>query len=304
MAALAEIKSSGSSDVGVSTAADQAFGPWTAMFMGVDQATHPITFGSTWALLILGDAGISISQFVGIRLDVEIGVGPTSPPAATVWRQRYATHHAGGGRGNNANYSFPLAAAAGDRFWIRVKKATTTAGAGVQEIHAFLTVWDGIQPVRPATEFFSSPSLFAKGFIGPVGTGTAEAPEGGGVIFPGGDILGLFHDITGLGGLKFNSTWMSLSINLTGIGTTTARFQLAATDGPGDPGPPDLPELIDVGFQSSGGGGPNVQVVGDVLNFPVPWKKGQGVWIRGATLSTPPLTDRTFDITTAFWGNP
>ncbi len=304
MPPLAEIKGSGSSEVLVSSddVAD-VFGPWTAMFMGVDQATHPITFDSSWALLVLGTSTL-IGQFVGVRMDVEIGVGPTSPPAEIVWGpMRYASHHTGGGRGNSINYSFPLLASAGDQFWIRIKK-DATAAAGVQPVHAFLTVWDGIQPIRPATAFFASPGHFTTGLIGPVGSGTAEFPEGGGVIFPGGNTLGLWHDITGLGGLDLDTNWCSLSLNLVGIGTTTARFQLAATDGPGDPGPPDLPELIDIGFQSMGGGGSHVQVIGDVMNFPIPWKKTQGVWIRGATLSTPLLTDRTFNITTTFWGNP
>jgi hypothetical protein len=152
--------------------------------------------------------------------------------------------------------------------------------------------------------FFDTASHFTSGLIGPVGIGTAEFPEGGGVLFPGGNTLGFWHDITGLGGLGFNASWLSVTINLRGEPTNTARWQLGATDGPGDPGPPDLPELIDIGFQSHGGGGSHVQVLGDVMNFPIPWKKGQGVWIRGANMSTPLLTDKTFDIAMTFWGNP
>lgn len=309
MAPLAEIKSSGSSDVLVSTdTAADTFGPWTAMFMGIDQATHPITFDSTWAMLELGTSQL-VSQDHGVRLDVEIGVGPVSPPAEIVWGPfRHASHHAGGGRGNNNNYSFPLVASAGDQFWMRIKKAVGGGGPGVQPVHCFLTVWDGVQPVRPATVFFDTAGHFTTGLIGPVGSGTAENPEGGGVQFPGDNVLGFWHDITGLGGLGFNSSWASVTINLRNIGTTTARWQLAATDGPGDPGPPDLPELIDIGFQSFGGGGQHAQVLGDVMNFPIPWKKGQGIWIRGATFglvdANPLLNFRTFDIAMSFWGNP
>ncbi len=310
MPPLAELKSSGSSDVTVSTdTAEDVFGPWTAMFMGIDQVLHPISFDSTWAMLTMGVASITISQNNGIRLDVEIGVGPTSPPAEIVWGPfRHATHHTGGGRGNNNNYSFPLVASAGDQFWMRIKKAVGGGGAGVQGIQCFLTVWDGVQPVRPATVFFDTSGHFTTGLIGPVGSGTAENPEGGGVIFPGDNVLGLWHDITGLGGLGFNSSWASVTINLRNIGTTTARWQLAATDGPGDPGPPDLPELIDVGFQSFGGGGQHAQVLGDVMNFPIPWKKSQGIWVRGATFgqvdANPLLNFRTFDMAMSFWGNP
>ena len=308
MPPLAEIKGSGSSEVIVGTAAGAGFGAWTAMFMGVDQASHPIVFDSTWALLTLGASSL-IGQFVGVGLDVEIGIGPTSPPAEIVWGpMRHASHHTGGGRGNNNNYSFPLLASAGDQFWIRIKKADTTTAAGVQELHSSLTVWDGIQPVRPATAFFASPAHFTTGLIGPVGSGTAEFPEGGGVQFPGDNVLGFWHDITGLGGLDIDSTWLSMQINLVGIGTTTARFQLAATDDASDPGPPDLPELIDILFQSQGGGGSNVQVLGDILNFPIPWKKTQGVWIRGATFGQvnvdPLLNFRTFNITMTMWGDP
>lgn len=307
MPPLAEIKSSGSSKVLVESAADTTFGAWTAMFMGIDQATHPITFDSTWAMLELGATGL-VGQDHGVRMDVEIGVGPTSPPANIVWGPfRHASHHAGGGRGNNNNYSFPLIASAGDQFWMRMKK-TQALDAGIQPLQCFLTVWDGIQPVRPATVFFDTSGHFTTGLIGPVGIGTAENPEGGGVIFPGDNVLGLWHDITGLGGLAFDSSWASVTINLRNIGTTTARWQLAATDGPGDPGPPDLPELIDIGFQSLGGGGQHAQVLGDVMNFPIPWKKSQGIWIRGATFgqvnANPLLNFRTFDLAMMFWGNP
>lgn len=304
---MAEIKSSGSSDVGVScddVAGD--FGPWTAMFMGVDQATHGITFDSSWALLVVGDDGITIGQFVGIRMIIEIGVGPTDPPAEIVWGpMRYATHHTGGGRGNSINYSFPLNASAGDRFWIRIKKdadAGTTV-AGVQELIAFLTVSDGVQPIRPASELFATSGFFTTGFIGTKGAGTDDAPTGGEIVFPGaaGNVLSLWHLMTPPGGIPFDTSWLSIVMNIIGEANSRGRWQLGAAP-VGNPNPPDLPELIDVGFQSSGGGGSHVAVDGDVYNFPIPWEKGQNIWMRGATIT--PMADRSYKIAASFWGNP
>ena len=301
---MAEIKSSGSSAVTVSsdTVAD-VFGPWTAMDMGPDQASHPISFDSTWAYLFCGDRGITIGQFVGLRMDIEIGKGPSSPPAEIVWGpMRFAFQHTGGGRGNSCNYSFPLIATAGDQFWIRVKK-DSTAAAGVQDIIASLTVWDGIIPIRPASDFFMTAGHFTTGFIGPVGSGTPQAPEGGGVIFPGvvPNTLGLWHICTPLGGLAFDASWLSVDFNLVGVGTSLLRYQLGATP-EGNPNPPDLPELIDICWSSSGGGGSHVQVVGDVGNYPIPWEKGQNVWIRGASIESFGV-DRSAKIALSFWGN-
>lgn len=299
---MAEIKSSGSSAVTVSsdTVAD-VYGPWTALEMGPDQASHPISFDSTWALMMVGDRGITISQLVGVRMDIQIGVGPSSPPATIVWGpMRYAFQHTGGGRGNSANFSFPLVASAGDMFWIRVKKAASTAAAGVQDIIVTLTTTDGIQPIRPATESFDTAGFFTTGFIGPVGAGTPDAPDGGGILF-GDGVLSLWHLITPPGGLPLNSSWLSVTMNLTGVATSLLRWQMGAAPA-GDPNPPDLPELIDVGFACSGGGGSHVQNVGDVYNFPVPWEKGENVWVRGAVIE--PATTRSAKMAMNFWGNP
>ncbi len=288
---MAEIKSSGSASVTVSSdSVADVFGPWTALFMGVDQATHPIVFDSSWAHLVIGDAGITIGQFAGLRLDVEIGIGPTSPPALTVWGpMKYTTWHTGGGRGMHTNYSFPLVQSAGDQFWIRIKK-DSTAAAGVQALEVFLTVWDGIQPIRPATVNFATRKIFAP--ITPTG-----------VLFLSSDILGLWYILgnDGSGGgmpLPFNASWLSMNIELFGIGTTNARWQMGASR---DGNPPDLPELIDIGFQSSGQGGAQISEVGDVHNFPIPWEIGDTVWVRGAVKGG---TDRTFAMAATIWGNP
>ena len=292
---MAEIKSSGSAAVSVSNDATiGVFGPWTALFMGVDQASHPITFDSSWALLVVGIKGITGSQFAGLRYEIEIGIGPTSPPAKTVWGpMRYTTWHTGGGRGMHTNYSFPLIQSAGDQFWMRIRKPTQ---ATVDPLTVFLTVWDGIQPIRPATVHLSTTTLanFPGGFISAPITPT-------GVLFGISNVLGLWYEMTTPNqGLGFDATWLSIVVELLGIGTTESRWQLGA-DQPGQPGPPDLPELIDIGFQSSGQGGGNVSEMGDVMNFPIPWKKGESVWIRGAGITSDP---RTYQITATFWGNP
>lgn len=288
---MAEIKSSGSASVRVSSDTSAGvFGPWTALFMGVDQATHPITFNSTWAHLVIGTDVLVIGQFVGLRFDVEIGVGPSSPPAKSIWGpMKYTSHHTGGGRGMHTNYSFPLVLDAGDQLWMRQRK-DATATPGVQDIVVFLTVSDQVQPIRPATVHFSTRKIFA-----PV------TPTG--VLFNDSDLLGLWYIMgnDGSGGgmpLPFDSSWLSMNIELFGIGSTNARWQLgASTDG----NPPDLPELIDIGFQSHGGPGAHVSEVGDVHNFPIPWVKGETVWVRGAVKG---VTERTFAMAATFWGNP
>jgi len=301
---MAEIKSSGSAAVAVSNDASiGVFGPWTAMFMGVDQATHPITFDASWVLLVVGSTDPLVgSQFVGLRFDIEIGRGPTSPPAEILWGpMKYTVHHTGGGRGMHTNYSFPLELNAGDQLWMRSRKPTQ---ATVDPLQCFLTVSDQFQPIRPATQHLSTttiPWFGGGGFINSPGSP-------GGVQFPGDNNLGLWFEMTTPNaGLGFNASWMSINVELIGIGTTRARWQLGA-DQPGQPGPPDLPELIDVGFQSHGGGGGNVSEVGDVMNFPIPWTKGESVWIRGAVFGTvnvdPLLNFRTFQIAATFWGNP
>ncbi len=288
---MAEIKSSGSAAVLVSSDATAGvFGPWTAMFMGVDQATHPITFDSKWALLVVGVQAIVGSQFAGLRFEIELGIGPTSPPATIIWGpMRYTTIHTGGGRGNATNYSFPLVQSAGDQFWIRVRKSGPPGGAGVDDIIAFMTVSDQFQPVRPATVHFSSGLIFNPGNL----TGVLFGPSN---TLGNWFIMGRDGDGSGTP-LPFNSNWLSVVIDLIGIGTTQARWQLGAS---ADGNLPDLPELIDVGFQSLGQGGANVSTMGDVLNFPIPWVKGETVWIRGATIGVA----RTFQIASTFWGNP
>ncbi len=305
---MGEIKSSGSSRVAVSSdSVSGVFGPWTALDMGVDQATHPITFDSQWALMVVGDAGITMGQFVGIRLDIEIGVGPTDPPAETVWGpMKYTTHHTGGGRGMHTNYSFPLELNAGDQVWARVRKDIShlPSDPAVQDLQIFLTVSDQFQPVRPATVHLSTtmiPWFGGDAFINAPGT-----PAG--VRFPGDNILGLWYEMTTPNdGLGFNASWMSISVELINIATTGARWQLGAVQ-PGEGSPPNLPELIDVGFQSSGGGGQHVSENADVMNFPIPWQKGDGVWIRGAVFGTvnanPLLNHRDMKIAATFWGNP
>ena len=89
-----------------------------------------------------------------------------------------------------------------------------------------------------------------------------------------------------------------MNIELFGIGTTNARWQMGASR---DGNPPDLPELIDIGFQSSGQGGAQISEVGDVHNFPIPWEIGDTVWVRGAVKGG---TDRTFAMAATIWGNP
>jgi len=287
---MGEIKSSGSSRVFVpSDAVAGVFGPWTALFMGVDQATHGLTFDSSWALLVIHIDTFIGGQNIGVRYDVEIGVGPASPPGEIVWGpMRFATVHTGGGRGDACNYSFPLELKAGDQLWCRCKKDDTTV---VDELAVFLTVSDQVRPARAASVHFSTKEIFAP-----------ATPTG--VLFPGSNILGSWYimgqDGTGAGTpLEFNTSWLSLTIILLGIGTTGGRWQLGASR---DGNPPDLPELIDVGFQSFGGGGSHVSVVGDVLNFPIPWEKGDTVWIRGAVF--PIVASRTFKVAANFWGNP
>jgi len=296
---MGEIKSSGSAKVSVPNDASSAtFGPWTALFMGVDQATHPITFDASWALLVVGSTDPLVgSQFAGLRYDIEIGRGPSSPPAEIVWGpMKYTTHHTGGGRGVHTNYSFPLDLDAGDQLWIRCRKPTQTT---VDPLKVWLTVSDQFQPVRPATRHLSTTTLMD--VPGPTnGSGFISSPGSpGGVLMPDA-ALGLWFIMTGLGGLPFNATWMSISVELIGIASTDARWQLGA-DQPGEPGPPDLPELIDVGFSSHGGGGSHVSVNADVMNFPIPWQKAESVWIRGQSLSG---VDRTFKVAATFWGNP
>ncbi len=303
---MAEIKSSGSSRVAVPSDADPGvFGPWTALDMGVDQATHPITFNSTWALMVVGDDGITVGQFAGLRLDIEIGVGPTDPPAETVWGpMKYTTWHTGGGRGMHTNYSFPLKLNAGDQVWARVRRDTSSAVIGVQDLQIFLTVSDQFQPVRPATVHLSTtmiPWFGGDAFINAPGTP-------GGVRFPGDNVLGLWYEMTTPNdGLGFDSSWLSITVDLIGIATTGARWQLGAVQ-EGEGSPPNLPELIDVGFQSSGGGGQHVSEMADVMNFPVPWIRGESVWIRGSVFGTvnanPLLNHRDMKIAATFWGNP
>ena len=309
---MAEIKSSGSSRVVVPSdtaiGSDDVWGPWTALDMGVDQATHPITFDSLWALLVIGTETL-IGQFVGVRLEVELGVGPTDPPAETVWGpMRYTSHHTGGGRGHHTNYSFPLELNAGDQVWARCKKDLTMT-TGVQELMCFLTVSDQFQPVRPATVHLSTTSLpwFTSGPLGSNAFINSPGTEAG-VRFPGDNILGLWYEMTTPNsGLLFNASWMSITVELIGIATTGARWQLGAVQ-PGEGSPPNLPELIDVGFQSQGGGGQHVSENADVMNFPIPWVKGDSVWIRGSVFGTvnanPLLNHRDMKIAAVFWGNP
>ncbi len=291
---MGEIKSSGSAGVIVDTdTVADVFGPWTALFMGVDQATHPITFGATWAHLVLGTHTL-VGQFAGLRMDVELGVGPTDPPAETVFGPlKFTSWHTGGGRGLHTNYSWPLVLAAGDQLWCRIKK-DATAAAGVQEVDVFLTVSDQVKPVRPATVHFATHKIFAPG-----------TPSG--VLFPGGDLLGAWYIMgnDGSGGgmpLQFDASWLSMNVELFNRPTLNARWQLGASR---DGNPPDLPELIDIGFQSMGGGGIHVSEVGDVHNFPVNWEKGDTVWVRGASKpGVSPTNDETFAMAGTFWGNP
>ncbi len=299
---MGEIKSSGSSAVTVpSDTTAPNFGPWTAMFMGVDQATHPITFDSLWALLVIGTDGITAAT----HLDVEIGIGPTSPPATTVWGPMYFTARStGGGRGVNTNYSFPLKLSAGDQVWCRCRKGVGE-GAGVQELQVFLTVSDQFQPIRPATVHLSTSTIFE-----PVGGFVNSPGSPGGVLWPGDNVLGQWFEMTTPNeGLGFDASWMSITVDLIQVPTIRGRWQLGAVQ-PGEGSPPDLPELIDVGFQSLGGGfgGIHVSVVADVMNFPIPWAKGDSVWIRGAVFPTvdanPALNFRTAQIAATFWGNP
>lgn len=189
----------------------------------------------------------------------------------------------------HVNYSWPQVLSAGDQLWCRIKK-DATAAAGVQALEVFLTVSDQVAPVRPATVHFSTHKIFA-----PV------TPAG--VLFPASDILGLWYIMgnDGSGGgmpLPFNTSWLSMNVELFGIGTQNARWQLGASR---DGNPPDLPELIDIGFQSSGGGGSHVSETGDVHNFPIPWEKGDTVWVRGAAKGG---SARTFALAATFWGNP
>lgn len=299
---MAEIKSSGSSKVAVlSDDLADVFGPWTAMFMGVDQATHPITFDSLWALLVIGVDDITS----GTRMDVEIGIGPTSPPAETVWGpMKFVAISTGGGRGTNCNYSFPLTLSAGDQVWARCKKDAGSV-AGIQTLLLFFTVSDQFQPIRPATVHLSTSVLFQAvgGFI------NAPATPAG-VRFPGSNILGLWYEMTTPNeGLGFDASWLSICADKIQEPTTSARWQLGAVQ-PGEGSPPDLPELIDVGFTSLGGGfgGIHVSVMADVMNFPVPWTKGDSVWIRGAVfkeVDVDPLDNfLDFQIAATFWGNP
>jgi hypothetical protein len=297
---MAEIKSSGSSKVEIpSDSAVGVFGPWTALFMGVNQATHPITFDSSWALLVMG-----VDLLIGTQHDVEIGVGPTSPPAETVWGpMKFYARSTGGGRGTNCNYSFPLKLSAGDQLWARCRKVT--GAVGIQEILLFLTVSDQFQPVRPATVHLSTTVLFQ-----PVG-GFINAPTTpAGVRFPGDNLLGLWYEMTTPNeGLGFNASWLSICADAIQNPTLNARWQLGAVQ-PGEGSPPNLPELIDVGFTSLGGGfgGIHVSVMADVMNFPIPWEKGDSVWIRGAVFrevnANPVLNFIDFKIAATFWGNP
>lgn len=297
---MAEIKSSGSSKVAVpSDSVDLVWGPWTALEMGIDQATHPITFNSSWALLCIG-----VDLIIGTDNDVEIGIGPTSPPAETVWGpMKFTARSTGGGRGVNTNYSFPLNLSAGDQVWARCRK--TAGGVGVQELQMFLTVSDQFQPVRPATVHLSTSVLFQ-----PVGGFVNSPGSPGGVLWPGDNVLGQWFEMTTPNeGLGFNTSWMSITVDLIQVPTVSARWQLGAVQ-VGEGSPPDLPELIDVGFQSLGGGfgGIHVSVVADVMNFPIPWTKGESVWIRGAVFgqvnANPVLNFRTAQIAATFWGNP
>lgn len=295
---MAEIKSSGSSKVGVSSdSADFVFGPWTALEMGVDQATHPITFDSSWALLVIG-----VDLIVSDSSDVEIGVGPTDPPAETVWGpMKFTARSTGGGRGTNCNYSFPLVLSAGDRVWARSR----SAGVGVQELLLFLTVSDQFQPIRPATVHLSTSVLFQ-----PVGGFINSISTPGGVRFPGDNFLGPWTEMTTPNlGLDFDSSWLSICLDAIQQPTLQARFQLGAVQ-EGEGSPPDLPELIDVGYTSLGGGfgGIHVSVMADVMNFPIPWVKGDSVWIRGTVfreVDPDPLDNFIdFKIAATFWGNP
>ena len=304
---MAEIKSSGSAAVVVPSDAaigsDDVFGPWTALEMGVDQASHPITFDASWALLVIGVQGL-IGQFVGVRLDVQLGRGPTSPPAEILWGpMKYTSHHTGGGRGLHTNYSFPLKLNAGDQLWARCRKDSTMT-TGVQELIFFLTVSDQFQPIRPATLHLSTTTI--PWFGGDAFINSPSTP--GGVRFPGSNNLGLWYEMTTPNsGLGFNASWMSIAVELINIATTQARWQLGAVQ-LGEGSPPNLPELIDVGYQSLGGGGGNVSENADIMNFPVPWTKGESVWIRGAVfaqVNANPLLDfRDFKIAATFWGNP
>ena len=302
---MAIIKSSGSSGVIVTSGVGpDVFGPWVPLFMGFDQATHGLNFDSTWAMIEMADpvpaSGVPPLPNIGRRHDVEIGRGPTAPPAEIVWGpMRFATISAGGGRGNECNYSFPLELLAGDQLWVRQKSTDVGVTA---DLVIFVTTWDGVKPARAATAHFSTADFFTTGFIGPVGAGSPDAPEGGSVLFPASNILGLWHIITPPAGLAFNASWLSVTTNLTSVGTNRARWQLASTP-PGGPGPPPLPELIDVGFQSLGGSGSHVQVLGDVKNFPIPYETGEGVWIRGASIVSFGLS-RSLKVAMTFWGNP
>jgi len=284
---MAEIKSSGSGPLEIDSDAGGVFGPWLAAFMGVDQATHPITFDSSWMMLVVGTdtiGGISMGRLH----DMEIGKGPTSPPAEIIWGpMRYHWLNAGGGRGNHVNYSFPMLLKAGDQLWVRHKNNT---GSDFP-ITMFITVTDQIQPIRPAITTFGTRQITA-----------VVTPAG--VLFGTTNTLGLWYimgrDGTGAGmPLQFNASWLSINIGLIGIGTTKARYQLGASR---DGNPPDLPEVIDLGFQSTGGSGSHNAYLGDVINFPVNWEKGDTVWVRGANIV--PGTPRTFHMTANFWGNP
>lgn len=302
---MAEIISSGSAAVEVSSdSVAGVFGPWTALFMGQQQQSHAIDFDSLWALLVVGTETL-VSQFAGVRVDLELGIGPTSPPAESIWGpMKYTSWHAGGGRGMHTNYSFPLKLSAGDQVWARVRLDSSHVGGVAQPVIFFLTVSDQFQPVRPATVHLSTTTL--PWFGGDAFINSSSTP--GGVRFPGSNNLGLWYEMTTPNsGLGFKASWMSIAVELINIATTQARWQLGAVQ-LGEGSPPNLPELIDVGYQSSGGGGQHVSEVSDVMNFPIPWVKGQSVWIRGAVfaqVNANPLLDfRDFKIAATFWGNP
>ena len=189
----------------------------------------------------------------------------------------------------HTNYSFPVVLDAGDQLWARCRKSLDATDE-IDEIHLWMTVSDQVQPIRPATVHFSTRKIFAPG-----------TPAG--VRFPASNILGAWYIMgnDGSGGgmpLPFDASWLSMNVEIFTTPSISARWQLGASR---DGNPPDLPELIDIGYQSHGGGGIHVSEVGDVHNFPIPWEKGDTVWVRGAMMNG---VSKDMRMAATFWGNP
>lgn len=284
---MAVLNSSGSASVTVTSGAGvELYGPWTAMFMGTDQATHGTRFDSSWMMVTAAD-NVPVGAQNGRQHTIQIGKGPVSPPSDTIWENRFMTFSAGGGRGAEASFSFPIKLAKGEFLWCRQKDNEAVA----RDLGIFITSSDQVAPIQAANAHFSTEKI------------TSGATPGG-VLFGANDVLGLWY-IMGRGGvgsgmpLPFNASWMSIMIGLINVATETARWQLAATP-LGDPGPPALPELIDMGFQTFGAASNNISYLGDVKNFPIPWTRNETIWIRGANAG---VVARTFTIGATFFGN-